>query len=184
MQRLLIITLTLLYSSLVLATKPEYQIDLIIFAQHPTMIRSDTLPKDAPLIPINQGTISLKQSSSKMPKNYSLLPNSYSSLKDEYYQLSRRSPYSVLAYYSWRQPANNQSAVALPLTEHSGWQMQGTLRVSQSSYYSFDAYLQVSPPSNPQSSFTVSQKQRLKGDKVYYLDNDHIGMVVKIHQTG
>ncbi|MFT4059245.1 MAG: CsiV family protein [Legionella sp.] len=182
MQRLFILMLSMLSSSVILAAKSEYQIDLIIFAQHPTMLRNDALPKDAPLIPINKGAIFLKVSSSKPPRPYALLPKSYSSLSDEYYQLSRRSSYPILAYYSWRQPANNQSTVTIPLTEHNGWQIQGTLRVSQTNYYTFDAYLQVSPPSNPQSSFTVAQKHRLKKDQVYYLDNDHIGMIVKIHQ--
>lgn len=183
MQRVLILTISLLYSCFAVA-KPGYQIDLIVFAQQPTAVQPNELPLDAPLIPITSNAISLKSSSANPPKPYCLLSNSYSSLHDEYYQLSRRSHYPVLGYYSWQQPAHNQSSVALPLVEHNGWQMQGTLRVKESSYYSFDVDLQVSPPNNPQSSFTVSQKQRLKENVIYYLDNDHIGMVVKIHKLG
>ncbi|PWY56403.1 hypothetical protein DGG96_02720 [Legionella qingyii] len=180
MERLIIITLSLLYSCLTLA-KPSYQIDLIIFAQ-PNQNRA--LSIDAPLIPTNANAISLKTDTEKSGKPYRLLSPSSSSLRDEYYLLSRRSSYQVLGHYSWRQPANNQSIVALPFIDHHGWQMQGTLNVKQSNYYSFDAEFQVSPPNNPQSSFTVSQKQRLKDNVVYYLDNAQIGMIVKIHKMG
>ncbi len=180
MERLIIITISILYSCLTLA-KSSYQIDLIIFA-HPN--QNTGLAVDAPLIPMNAHAISLKADTDKSGKPYRLLSPSSSSLRDEYYLLSRKSHYQVLGHYSWRQPANNQSSVALPLAEHNGWQMQGTLNVKQSNYYSFDAEFQISPSSNPQSSFTVSQKQRLKGDVIYYLDNAQIGMLVKIHKLG
>lgn len=181
MQRLLIIITSLLYSCLALA-KSEYQIDLIVFAQQATAAQNAALAADAPLIPTNPNAITLKTSSGKNATTYSLLPNSYSNLKDQYYLLSRKSHHPVLGHYSWRQPANNHSKVALPLIEYHGWQMQGTLLVTQGAYYSFDADLQVSPPDNPHSSFTVTQKQRLKADMVYYLDNERIGMVIKIHK--
>lgn len=181
MQRLLIITLSLLYSCFALA-KPTYQIDLILFAQLPGGAQNAELAPDLPLTPISSNAISLKPDTNKSEKPYNLLPASFSKLGDEYYQLSRKSRYTVLGHYSWRQPTNNQSTVALPFVDRNGWQLQGTLRVIQSSYYTFDADLQVSPPNNPHSSFTVSQKQRLKGDVVYYLDNERIGMLVKIHK--
>ncbi|MGL5741046.1 MAG: CsiV family protein [Legionella sp.] len=173
----LIITLSILYSCLALA-KSSYQIDLIVFA-HPNQNRSVV---DAPLIPINTNALSLTTDAEKSGKPYRLLSPSFSSLRDEYYLLTRKSHYQVLGHYSWRQPANNQSSVALPVVDHNGWQMHGTFNVKQSNYYTFDADLQVSPPNAPQSSFTVSQKQRLKGNVVYYLDNAQIGMLVKIHQ--
>lgn len=62
MQRLLIITISLLYSCFALA-KPGYQIDLIIFAQQPRAVQNNELPLDAPLIPITSNAISLKSSS-------------------------------------------------------------------------------------------------------------------------
>ncbi|MCW8410272.1 peptidoglycan binding protein CsiV [Legionella sp. PATHC035] len=178
MERLIIATLSILYSCLALAKSP-YQIDLILFA-HPN--QTTGLAIDAPLIPMGTNAISLKTDTDKSGKPYRLLAPSSSSLRDEYYLLTRKSHYQVLAHYSWRQPANNQSSVAFPMVEHNGWQMQGTLNVKQASYYFFDAKFQVSPPNNPQSSFTISQKQRLKENVVYYLDNAQIGMLVKIHQ--
>lgn len=177
MERLIII-FSMLYSCLALA-KPSYQIDLILFA-HPN--QSSGITVDAPPIPLNSNSISLETDTEKSGKPYHLLPASHSSLQDEYYLLTRKSHYQVLGHYSWRQPSNNQSKVTLPFVDHNGWQIQGILNVKQSNYYSFDAELQISPPSNPQESYIVSQKQRLKGNVVYYLDNAQIGMLVKIHQ--
>lgn len=178
MERLITIITSLLFSCLTFANS-FYQIDLIVFA-HPNQTTEQTV--DTPLIPINSHAIFLQADTAKSGKSYRLLSPSSSSLHEEYYLLSRKSHYQVLGHYSWRQPTNNQSLVALPLMEHHGWQIQGMFHVKQSSYYSFDAELQVSPPNNPQSSFTVSQKQRLKENVVYYLDNAQIGMLVKIHQ--
>jgi hypothetical protein len=102
-------------------------------------------------------------------------------LRDEYYQLSRKSTYQVLGQFTWKQPANNQNKVSLPLTQHNGWQMQGTIRVRQGTYYQLDTELQLSPPYDPQSFFSVNQKQRLNKNVIYYLDHPQIGMLVKIH---
>jgi hypothetical protein len=178
MDRLIIIILSILYSSLALSGS-SYQIDLIVFA-HPNQNSGVTV--DTPLIPLSSNAITLQTDTTKSGKPYRLLPASQSSLGDEYYLLTRKGHYQVLGHYSWRQPANNQSKIALPFVDQHGWQMQGTLNVRQSNYYSFESELQLSPPNNPQQSFTVSQKQRLKDNVIYYLDNAQIGMVVKIHR--
>lgn len=178
MLRLFILTISILYSCSALA-KSSYQIDLILFAHPKGADKNTKLVMDSPLIPISNNAISLKTGSTN---SYGLLAASQSELRDEYYQLSRKSHFQVLAHYSWRQPSTNQSKVALPITNHNGWLMQGTVRVRQSNYYLFDADIQLSPPNNPQSSFTVLQKQRLKGSVVYFLDHPQVGMLVKIHK--
>jgi hypothetical protein len=175
----LITLIGVLYSCFALA-KSTYQVDLIVFIQQP--LQNNELLIDSPFLPINGEAIHLKKNSGKIPKPYCLLPNSYSNLQDQYYQLNRKLQKPVLGYYSWRQPENNQSTVVLPRTEHQGWQLQGTLSIKKSNYYNFDAKLQVAPPSHPNSSFSVVQKHRLKEHIIYYLDNDNIGMVVKIHK--
>lgn len=113
------IIISLLYSCFVFA-KPSYQIDLIIFAQNTASFQHDMLLTDVPLIPMSTNANFLKPSSGKTLKPYFLLPGSYSSLHDHYYQLSHRSRYPVLGHYSWRQPANSQTTVALPRVEQSG----------------------------------------------------------------
>ena len=179
MSRSIIIIISLFYSTFALA-KSNYQIDLILFA-HPQNT-SNKLDLNSPMLPVNKSAISLKSDGNKSLKPYMLLPPSQSGLSDEYYLLSRKSHFQVLGQYSWRQASYNQDTVALSKISAKGWLLQGTLHVQQGNYYLFNADLQFSPPSNPNTSFTVSQKQRLKEGMVYYLDNPQIGMVVKIHK--
>lgn len=178
MLRLFILTISMLYSCFTLG-KSSYQVDLILFAHPKHADKKDDLAMSSPLIPISKNAIPLKTQSTN---SYSLLGASQSGLRDEYYLLSRRSRFQVLGHYSWKQPDNSQSSVALPNIDHNGWLIQGTVRVKQSNYYLFDADLQFSPPNNPESSFIVSQKQRLKGNSVYFLDHPQVGMLIKVHK--
>lgn len=180
MPKLFVLLLSFFYTCVVQAGS-SYQIDLIVFAHPQNASQSTDLLQNTGLIPPGRDTISLKGVGQGSETTYQLLKASRSSLSDEYYQLNHKSRYQVLAHYSWKQPANNQSRVALPSMNTKGWQMQGTLRVRQSNYYLLDSELQFSPPNNPQTAFTVEQKQRLKKGEVYYLDHPQIGMLIKIH---
>ncbi len=180
MYRLFIITISILYSSFVVA-KSNYQIDVIFFAHPQAASQTSELDLNSPLIPMPPKGIALKKSSGKSHNNYELLPSSQSGLSNEYYLLSRKSHYQVLGHYSWQQPTNSQSEVTLPTIDHNGWIIQGSLRVTKSNYYLLDTDLQISPASNPQSSFNITQKQRLKGAEVYYLDHPQISMLIKVH---
>lgn len=181
MPRLFIITISILFSGFAMA-KAMYQIDLILFANPQNTAKNTVSGSDIPLIALNKNAIALKSSTNKSVKPYNLLPPSQSLLKDEYYLLSRKSKYQVLGQYSWRQPLNNQSYVSLPNISRNGWQMEGAIKIIQGTYYQIDADLQFSPPGNPKTSFTVTQKQRIKGDTVHYLDHPQIGMIIKIHK--
>jgi hypothetical protein len=178
MLRLFILTISMLFSCFTLA-KSNYQVDLIIFANPQSANQNKDLAINSPLIPVSTNAITLKTDSNTP---YSLLSASQSGLRNEYYLLSRKSHYQVLGHYSWKQPSTNQSSVALPNVSHNGWLMQGTVRLRQSTYYLFDTDIQLSPPNNPQTSFRVSQKQRLKDGVVYFLDNPQIGMLIKVHK--
>lgn len=181
MYKLFFLALSLLLSSISFA-KSYYQVDLIVFAHQQNADKNIQIPTNSFLIPVSKNAIPLRSGKHAEAVTYSLLPSSQSSLRDEYYLLSRKSNFKVLGHYSWRQPSNNQSSVALPELIHDGWQMQGTVRVRQSNYYLFDTDIQLSPPSNPENSFTVSQKQRLKGNIIYFLDHPQIGLLVKVHK--
>ncbi|CZJ43660.1 CsiV family protein [Legionella pneumophila] len=181
MIRLLIITISVLCSGLTIA-KSSYQIDLILFAQPQSGVKSIKSDSPIPLIPVSPNAIQLHSDNNKKHRPYTLLPRSQSKLSDQYYLLSRKSQLQILGHYSWRQPAKSNSLVALPKINHNGWQIQGTLKVRQSNYYLFDADLQCLSPGNQETSFTVSQKQRLKGSTIYYLDHPQLGMLVKIHK--
>lgn len=183
MLRIFIITISILYACTALA-KGNYQIDVILFAHPQNANKSSALELNSPLLPVSKNVIRLKAAQGKSLKPYTLLSLSQSSLRDEYYLLSRKSHYQVLGHFSWIQSTANQDAIALPNIETKGWQVQGTLRVRESNFYTLDADLQGTPPSHPESSFTITQRQRLKGGMVYYIDHAQIGMIVKINKAG
>jgi hypothetical protein len=178
MLRLFILTLSML-SSCIAQANSTYQIDLILFSYPHAADKSNNFVMNSPLIPISKSAIPLKTDAAH---SYGLLPPSQSGLHDEYYLLSRKSQFKVLANYSWKQPVKNLSSIALPNTELNGWLIQGTVKVLKGTFYQLDAELQLSPPDDPEASFVVSQKQRLKENTVYFLDHPQIGMLVKIHQ--
>jgi hypothetical protein len=178
MNRLTAVLIGLLISYATQA-KGTYQIDVIIFA-HPHS-SSLSLEANTPMIPTSKKAVTLAKSSMQTKQAYTLLPPSQSGLHDEYYLLSRKSAFKVLGQYTWRQTLGKEQKVALPPINSQGWLIEGTIQVQRNSYYLFNAQLQGSPPSNPTSSFTVSQKQRLKEGAVYYLDHEYLGMIVKIN---
>ena len=179
MYRVILSLITIIYCGFSFA-KDTYQIDLILFAHPQNVNELQDLP--SPLIPVDKNARQLNASSQKTDKLYTLLPPSQSGLHDEYYLLTRKSQFRVLGQYRWRQTVKQQDQIALPRENIKGWLLQGTLKVEQVNYYSFNADLQFSPPSNPTAAFTVSQKQRIEEGQVYYLDNPYVGMVVKIHR--
>lgn len=181
MQRLFLFTICLFYSCLGL-TETSYQIDLILFAHPYSDEKTNVQDLNLTFTPINSNAITLNTDLTSPRNTYQLLKTTNSDLMKEYYSLNYKSPYQILAHYSWKQPQNNQKAVALPTINHKGWKIDGTVRVRQSNYYLFDATLQCSPSDDPNSSFTLSQKQRLKNGVVYYLDHAQVGMLIKVHK--
>jgi hypothetical protein len=179
MIRIILLILCSIFSSLSLAAS-NYQVDLIIFANPQTNINESALDTTIPLVTANQSAIPLGIGNNAR-STYQIMSPTISGLKDQNYLLSRRSNYQVLGHFSWRQPAKNQSKVVLPKIDTKGWQIEGTLKVIQSNYYSVNAELQCSPPSFPDKSFTVSQTARVKGGEIYYFDHQQIGMLIKIH---
>jgi hypothetical protein len=169
MYQFIILIITVLFATSGVA-KNSYQIDLIVFVNPQNNVISNTFNNNSPFIPL------------KPEASYKFLPASQSQLRNEYYLLSRKAHYQVLGHYSWQQTSSNQNAMTLQRQSQKGWEMQGTVHIQRQNYYLLNAELQFSSPSNPQSSFTVTQNQRLKPEVVYYLDHDQIGMLVKVHQ--
>lgn len=179
--RSLLFTISVLLSISLHAAKGTYQIDLILFAQ-PQADKERTADPKLPLIQNTKNTILLTPAVDKSYAPYTLLAPSQSSLRDEYYLLNRKSNYSVLAHYSWRQTAQNQKTVTLPEIVARGWHIQGSVNVTQSTYYALNARLQCSSSAQPERTFSVTQKHRLQANKVYYLDHRDLGMIAKIHK--
>lgn len=180
MQRLFFIV-SILYPFFSLAGS-TYQVDLLLFAYPQNAINKTELAPNIPFALTNPEAIPLNPEQTQSIQPFHLLKSSAFGLNDELYRLNHDASYQVLGHYSWRQPITNKKTIVLPITQLKGWQVQGSVRVQHSNYYEFDAQLHCSPPSNPDSSFSLTQKQRLQDGKVYYFDHPQIGMLVKIHK--
>lgn len=180
MLRFFSLIMAIFYSSVLLAKSKDYQVDLIIFANAQLPSKSMAPPAKIPFI-TDSKTVSLNESDSESSHSFRLLKPSYSSLSNEFYRLNHHPSYKILAHYSWKQPSSNQKTVLLPPIHHKGWEIQGTVHVQQSHYYFFDTKLHYSPPDQPESTFFLTQKQRVKEGMVYYFDHPQLGMILKIH---
>ena len=184
MFRILVLVALISCSSLLQAKTTEalYQIDLIVFAHQ----QDSTLPEDlsfsTAIPPQTPQAIPLDTEINSATTAYHLLPPSSSQLRQEYWALHRKPQYRVLMHYTWLQPFDNQRAIVLPKIDRDGWQVEGTLRIRRSNYYLLNTDLVFSSPNNGQAAFVFSQKQRLKGGDIYYLDHPQAGMLIKIHQ--
>ncbi|WED42244.1 CsiV family protein [Legionella cardiaca] len=179
MFKILISTAMILFSCLAQGkSTPLYQVDLIVFTHQNASSLLNELNEAAPNT--LQGIPLRTEAKSNVP--YHLLPSSASKLRQEYWALNRKPQYHVLLHYSWLQPFNNQQAVLLPKLSKDGWQLEGSIRIRRSNYYLLDTNLLFSTASND-ASFAFVQKQRLKGGSIYYLDNPHAGVLIKVHQV-
>lgn len=177
-----IVIAMILFSSLVKAKEVTsfYQIDLIVFTHQ----QNPAIPAELSLsstLSTHNSAIPLQTETSKNLTPYHLLPSSSSQLREEYWALHRKPQYRVLMHYTWLQPLNNQRPIALPKISRDGWEVEGTLGIRLSNYYLLDTELLFSAPDGS-TSFVVTQKQRLKGGDIYYLDHPQAGMLIKVHK--
>lgn len=183
MLRLVTLTCLILFSYTAQASSQAlYQIDMIVFAHQSSTLQAENII--TPLVaPDTQNAISLQNSNSNLMTPYHILPQRSSELGQAFWTLNRKPDYQVLGHFTWLQPSNNQRAIALPSTNHNGWNIEGTVRVRQSNYYLLDTDLLFSSPTGKtQTAFLFSQKQRLKPGTVYYLDHPQAGMLIKVHK--
>jgi hypothetical protein len=110
---------------------------------------------------------------------YHLLPRQQSDLAREYYALSKRPEFQILGQYSWLQPAKTNSPVLLQFNGLNGWQVNGEISIQQNQYYLLNSQIEFNLADKAQIRMT--QRQRLKNNKVYYLDHPQAGMLIKIH---
>lgn len=183
MLRIIIFAGLFLSSCLGLANQhtPLFQVDMIVF----THLQASLIPTandSAPLLaPDTSHAILLQNNRTDKKTPYHILPASQSQLRDEYWALNHKPQYQVLMHYTWLQPNNSQRPIALSQTI-GGWNIEGTLLIKQSNYYSLDTTLLFSAPDSKQTAFLFSQKQRLKPEVIYYLDHPQAGMLIKVHQ--
>ncbi|MBA2711768.1 MAG: hypothetical protein H0U57_14410 [Tatlockia sp.] len=158
-----------------------YQVDLIVFTYQQSSILKE-LSLSSTLSPDSANIIPLQTEVSKTLSPYHLLPSTSSQLREEYWALHRKPQYQVLLHYTWLQPLNSKSAIALPKIQREGWEIEGNLRIQRSNYYLLDSELLISAPGNKENPYVLTQRQRLKGGTIYYLDHPQAGMIIKVHQ--
>ena len=145
-----------------------YQIDVIVFVQ------THHFAMDS-----NKTSVILTQETSKHSNATIIVPHP-SSLSRELNLIKQQPQYLTLFHISWLQPGNHQQAVHLVVQSADGWHVEGNIRVRQSNYYLLDSKLSFS--TRGQAPFIITQKQRLKPGKTYYLDHPKAGMLIKVHR--
>lgn len=159
-----------------------YQVDMIVFTHNQNQqssIKESTIPPI--LMADDKNTISLKPYDHHDARPFRLLPASTSLLQNEYWTLHHKPQYNVLLHYTWLQPINNQKTITLPLLDHAGWNVEGTIHIKKGTYYSLNTELLFKSPYDKQNTFVFSQQQQLKPGLTYYLDDPNAGMLIKIH---
>lgn len=170
----IIIFFTLLMQTAVsfsLPAHPDYQIDVIIFAR-----------TSEPLSPLNPAIIPKVPEAKSFAKSgdyYSLLPYAASHLASEYYALRKQSEFQILAHYSWKQPQIGKQKIFIKTPVVNGWQMEGFISLARNQYYVLDTQVLISD--TDQKGFLFSKKEKLKANKLYYLDHQGAGMLIRIH---
>ena len=172
MTRTLQLFICLLFCSLsahsVQSNQTTYQIDIIVFAQARHFA-----------VDSNKTSVILTQENSKHSNATIIVPHP-SSLGRELNLIKQQPQYLTLFHISWLQPGNHQKAVHLVAQSTDGWRVEGNIRVRQRNYYLLDSKLSFS--TRRQAPFIITQKQRLKPGKTYYLDHPKAGMLIKVHR--
>jgi len=166
-QRVYLFIYLFIFTSLSFA-QSKYQIDLILFLHHPvpnaSLLSSQTAPSSA---------------HASIPH---LLPLSSSALQRDYYTLAHSANNLPIMHASWIQSSTHQQARYLS-SEDNVWAIKGLVSVHQGHYYQINTQFLVTSLKNPNHAFFITQKQRLKNNTVYYLDNEHVGLLIKVHST-
>lgn len=155
-----------------------YQVDLLVFTHQLASTSEATLAGNLALQTHQAIRLDTEVSSAQTP--YHLLPPASSHLRQELGALKRKAQYQVLFHYSWLQPFNSQRPIRLPIINSQGWQVEGTVGIRRANYYLLDANLVFSTPNSSEEGFAFSQKQRLKGGMIYYLDHPKAGLLIKV----
>lgn len=162
---------------------PLYQVDLILFTHPESTSFEKENPAYAPLIPPDiRHAISLEPKINPAMTPYHVLPSSLSTLKNDYWTLHHHPQYQVLCHYTWLQPNQSHTPIALSYTTNNGWMVEGTVTIEQHQYYSLETNLLFSRLNDDGTPFLLSQKERLKPGVVYYLDHPRAGLLINVHQ--
>lgn len=115
-------------------------------------------------------------------------------LKPVSYTLQRAGEYSVLYHRAWRQLAYSPSrAVSVPIktTTDSGYHLEGALQLKRGRYLHLDVDLQLLdsvvqapgqflPGQDLPRAYRLTERRRLRGDKLQYFDHPRFGLLALV----
>ena len=115
-------------------------------------------------------------------------------LKPVRYTLQRAGEYSVLYHRAWRQLAYSPSrAVSYPIqtTTDSGYRLEGALQLKRGRHLHLDVDLQLLdtglqspgqflPGQELPRAYRLTERRRLRGDKLQYFDHPRFGLLVLV----
>ncbi|MCC5792285.1 MAG: hypothetical protein JJT82_06740 [Legionellaceae bacterium] len=162
-------------------TQDIFQVDIILFQHRAPSLDSNETSLSPALPALNKNSIPLISAESCESDVYCLLPLKSSHLKTSWHALLRQPDYSLLAHYSWRQPATNKKAVRLPDSQQTDLTIGGIVQVRKLNYYYFNSEL-ILASAMGQAPMALKQSLRLKENQTVYVDHPQIGMLVRIEK--
>lgn len=155
----------------------QIQVDMILF----TIKSNNSSIYNNPDITTGLNFSPIKQPSFKVTtNNYTVLPQRRSSLQEAYYTLQKNNNYTVLSSISWIYLPHNQK-IELPYINNQGWNIKSKLRIATGLFYNLRSQLEFTTPSQPNKLQSIVFKHGLKNGISYYLDNEQLSMLIKIH---
>ena len=170
----------------VLADSKQYDVEIIIFSHNNQTDHGEAWPyadeADGPSQTSYPGSSFTKLSAD----NFRLKPVRYT--------LQRAGEYSVLYHRAWRQLAYSPSrAVSYPIgtTTDSGYRLEGVLQLKRGRYLHLDVDLrlldsvaqapgQFVPSQELPRAYRLTERRRLRGDKLQYFDHPRFGLLVLV----
>lgn len=170
----------------VMAEEKQYDVEIIIFSHNNRTDHGEAWPfadeADGPTQNSYPGSSFTKLSA-----------DSYR-LKPVRYTLQRAGEYSVLYHRAWRQLAYSPSrAVSYPVqtTTDSGYRLEGALQLKRGRYLHLDVDLrllgtvvqapgQFLPSQELPRAYRLTERRRLRGDKLHYFDHPRFGLLALV----
>lgn len=176
-----------------------YQVEIIIFKNKTEQALNQEKWPSYPALPTLDDAVELVPPQNKSYyKPYELLPKSAFILKTEESRIERNPEYQILLHQAWLQKFSEGLPIHISAdaTDPANpWQLNGTIRLSLHKYIHLEANLSLDVPTAdlPQqdkseqpifsrkiANFRMIQQRKLRSKELHYLDNPHLGVLVKI----
>ena len=170
----------------VMADSKQYDVEIIIFSHNNRTDHGEAWPY------ADEAAGSTQQS--YPGSGLTMLSADSYRLKPVRYTLQQAGEYSVLYHRAWRQLAYDPSrAVSYPIktTTDSGYRLEGALQLKRGRYLHLDVDLQLLdtvgqapgqflPGQELPRAYRLTERRRLRGDKLQYFDHPRFGLLALV----